>query len=165
MRRRSRHGCFSRRSLMRAILCRSIPTTMSTPDMALPGSQPPQATRTLDAMTVPALPSVGVPRPRRGPRRRWYHDSWLVTLIICACCASIATSWWSYTNHTILLYGDAHSHLLIARRVLDGLQPGLAQLGDVWLPLPHVIMVPLAWSDFLWRTGLAGTLSSMPCYF
>ena len=40
----------------------------------------------------------------------------------------------------------------------------MAQLGDVWLPLSHIIMVPLAWNDFLWRTGLAGTLTSMPCY-
>ncbi len=32
------------------------------------------------------------------------------------------------------------------------------------MPLSHIIMVPLAWNDFLWRTGLAGTLTSMPCY-
>jgi hypothetical protein len=71
---------------------------------------------------------------------------------------------WAYQSQSILLYGDAHSHLLIARRIFDNVYPGLAQLGDVWLPLPHLIMVPLAWNDFLWRTGLAGTLTSMPCY-
>ena len=42
--------------------------------------------------------------------------------------------------------------------------PGLAQLGNVWLPLPHLLMAPFAQNDFLWRTGLAGTLTSMPCY-
>ena len=41
-----------------------------------------------------------------------------------------------------LAYNDARSHLDIGRRVVEGLKPGLAQLGSVWLPLPHILMVP-----------------------
>lgn len=58
-------------------------------------------------------------------------------------------------------YNDARSHLDIGRRVVEGLKPGLAQLGSVWLPLPHVLMIPTVWNDFMWHSGLAGALQSM----
>jgi hypothetical protein len=136
---------------------------------AAPASAPPASTRDeptwFETMTLPALPAIGRRAARTGQRRaRWYHDRWFLALVICAICASVTASVWSYQTHSILLYGDAHSHLLIARRVFDNVTPGLAQLGDVWLPLPHIVMAPLAANDFLWRTGLAGTLTSMPCY-
>ncbi|HOX41489.1 MAG TPA: glycosyltransferase family 39 protein [bacterium] len=60
----------------------------------------------------------------------------------------------------ILSYNDAMSHLDISRRVVDGLHPGLAQIGSVWLPLPHVLMLPFIWNDFFWHTGLAGSIVS-----
>ncbi|MBI4084449.1 MAG: hypothetical protein HY431_00945 [Candidatus Levybacteria bacterium] len=60
-----------------------------------------------------------------------------------------------------LAYNDARSHLDIGRRVVEGLKPGLAQIGSVWLPLPHLLMVPTIWSDFMWHTGLAGAIQSM----
>ncbi|MBI2611525.1 hypothetical protein HYW54_02140 [Candidatus Gottesmanbacteria bacterium] len=60
-----------------------------------------------------------------------------------------------------LSYNDARSHLDIGRRVVEGLKPGLAQLGSVWLPLPHVLMVPTVWNDFFWHSGLSGSLQSM----
>ncbi|MBA3824110.1 MAG: glycosyltransferase family 39 protein, partial [Ktedonobacterales bacterium] len=63
-----------------------------------------------------------------------------------------------------LLYNDAYAHLMIARRVFDNTTPGLAQLGGVWLPLPHVVMLPFVWNDTLWRSGLAGSIPSMLCY-
>jgi hypothetical protein len=40
------------------------------------------------------------------------------------------------SNGQNLLYGDALSRLNISRKVFDNLTPGLAQLGNVWLPLP-----------------------------
>jgi hypothetical protein len=58
-------------------------------------------------------------------------------------------------------YNDARSHLDIGRRVVEGLKPGLAQIGSVWLPLPHLLMVPTIWNDTMWHTGLAGALQSM----
>lgn len=60
-----------------------------------------------------------------------------------------------------LSYNDARSHLDIGRRVVEGLKPGLAQIGSVWLPLPHLLMVPTIWNDFMWHTGLAGAIQSM----
>ncbi len=58
-------------------------------------------------------------------------------------------------------YNDARSHLDIARRVVENLKPGFAQLGSVWLPLPHLLATFTVWNDFMWHTGLAGALQSM----
>lgn len=66
-----------------------------------------------------------------------------------------------YFNHLGLAYNDARSHLDIGRRVVEGLKPGIAQLGSVWLPLPHILMIPTVWNDFMWHSGLSGALVSM----
>lgn len=63
-----------------------------------------------------------------------------------------------------LAYNDSRSHLDIGRRVVEGLKPGVAQLGSVWLPLPHVLMIPTIWNDYMWHSGLAGALPSMLSY-
>jgi len=67
----------------------------------------------------------------------------------------------NYQNGLGLSYNDARSHLNIGRRVVEGLKPGLAQIGSVWLPLPHLLMVPTIWNDFFWHTGLSGAIQSM----
>lgn len=66
-----------------------------------------------------------------------------------------------YFNGLGVAYNDARSHLNIGRRVVEGLKPGLAQLGSVWLPLLHALMIPTVWNDFMWHSGLAGALPSM----
>src|SRR6476469_2537149 len=69
-----------------------------------------------------------------------------------------------YNNGLGLSYNDARSHLDIGRRVVEGLKPGIAQLGSVWLPLPHLLMVPTIWNDFMWHSGLSGALQSMASF-
>ncbi|MFN0107195.1 MAG: ArnT family glycosyltransferase [Bryobacteraceae bacterium] len=64
----------------------------------------------------------------------------------------------------LLWWGDATAHLNIARRILDGRNPGYEQIGTVWLPLPHVLMMPFAAVDSLWRSGLAGAIPSALCF-
>src|SRR5271155_3562701 len=64
----------------------------------------------------------------------------------------------------LLLYGDAVAHLHIARRVFDSLTPGYRQLGSVWLPLPHILLLPFVWNMGWWRSGLAGACLSIPSY-
>jgi len=76
-------------------------------------------------------------------------------------CLSITMYIYFYMNKLGLAYNDARSHLDIGRRVVEGLKPGLAQLGSVWLPLPHLLMVSTIWNDFMWHSGLAGALVSM----
>jgi hypothetical protein len=67
-------------------------------------------------------------------------------------------------RHEILAYPDAVSHLLIARRVVAGSTPGLAQLGGVWLPLPHLLDLPGVWVRGLYYSGLAGSVVSQVSY-
>ena len=78
--------------------------------------------------------------------------------------ASTVSIGFSYLNHYILAYGDAESHINISKRVISGLTPGFGQLGGEWLPLPHILMFPFIWNDYLWRTGLAGSFVSAICY-
>ena len=69
-----------------------------------------------------------------------------------------------YHHGYLLLYGDAVAHLAIARRILDAKWPGLAQLGGVWLPLPHILMLPFIMNMRMWQTGLAAAPMSMLSY-
>ena len=114
---------------------------------------------------------IAVPTAQRAASRiarpAWLHlprDRWMTATVLMATVLSVAAFAYAYQNHLILLYNDAYAHLVIARRVFDNTTPGLAQLGGVWLPLPHVIMLPFVWNDALWRSGLAGSFSSMPSY-
>jgi len=69
-----------------------------------------------------------------------------------------------FTRGYVLLYGDAVAHLGIARRILDTRNPGLVQLGGVWLPLPHLLMIPFVQKMAWWQSGLAGAWPSLACY-
>lgn len=71
--------------------------------------------------------------------------------------AALANGWTLY-------YGDAEAHLNIARRITDSRQPGYEQIGTVWLPLPHLLAMPLAKIDAAWRSGLAGAIPSAVCF-
>jgi hypothetical protein len=64
----------------------------------------------------------------------------------------------------MLNYGDAVAHLHIARRVIDSHRPGLSQLGSVWLPLPHLLMIPFVAVFAWWANGLAGLIPSTLAY-
>ncbi|UWZ84235.1 ArnT family glycosyltransferase [Occallatibacter riparius] len=83
-------------------------------------------------------------------------------LAVLACCvtASVVACAWSWQQDALLNYGDAEAHLHIARRVLDSHRPGLTQLGSVWLPLPHLLMIPFVACFDWWRNGLAGLIPS-----
>lgn len=74
---------------------------------------------------------------------------------------SIAFFLYYLSNSLGLAYNDARSHLDISRRVVENLTPGFAQLGSVWLPLPHLLATLTVWNDFMWHSGLAGAIQSM----
>src|SRR5215470_3058861 len=76
-------------------------------------------------------------------------------------CAALAL----YFRHgAILLYGDAVAHINIARHVFDSRTPGILELGTVWLPLPHLLNMPFVVNDWMWRTGLGGSIPSVIAY-
>jgi hypothetical protein len=82
--------------------------------------------------------------------------------LACAAVMAAAVTYFFRTGAT-LYWGDAEAHLDIARRVIDSRTPGWAQLGTTWLPLPHLLMIPLVRYDYLWTTGLAGAIVSALC--
>lgn len=85
-----------------------------------------------------------------------------VFFLVCVLTIISAASFMFYLKNGLgLSYNDARSHLDIGRRVVEGLKPGIAQIGSVWLPLPHLLMVPTIWNDFMWHTGLSGAIQSM----
>jgi hypothetical protein len=62
----------------------------------------------------------------------------------------------------LIYYTDSVSHLVRARQLIDYSSPGLEQIGAVWLPLPHFILLPSSLIDLLFKTGFAGTFVSLP---
>lgn len=67
-------------------------------------------------------------------------------------------------RHALVFFGDATSHLVIARRVVDWADnPGLVQLGTSWLPLPHLLFLPFTLIEPLFTTGFAGAVVGLPC--
>jgi len=77
---------------------------------------------------------------------------------------SVAAVWWCASLGYTLYYGDAEAHLNIARRVLDSRTPGPEQLGTVWLPLPHLLMLPFVVRDAWWWSGIAGAIPAAACF-
>ncbi len=63
-----------------------------------------------------------------------------------------------------LYYGDAEAHLNIARRILDSRTPGGEQFGTVWLPLPHLLIMPFVANLTAWRAGWPGAIPSCVCF-
>jgi hypothetical protein len=102
------------------------------------------------------------PAVRPAPAR---HSHWATVIVLAVACALSVTAYLHfYTNGQTIAYGDAKSHLLIARRVLFADTPGVGQIGGVWLPLPHILMLPLVWNDWAYYSGFAGSVVMMACY-
>jgi hypothetical protein len=81
-----------------------------------------------------------------------------------ATCVSVISLLFYSQRGEVLLYGDAIAHINIARRIFDSLTPGLLQLGTVWLPLPHLLMVPFLIFNPMWQRGVGGSIPSMAAY-
>jgi hypothetical protein len=99
---------------------------------------------------------------RARPIRRWDHETALLAWL--TACVSMLSFLFYFRRGDILFYGDAVAHINIARRVFDSRTPGLLQLGTVWLPLPHLLMVPFLLSNWMWKTGVGGSIPSMAAY-
>jgi hypothetical protein len=96
------------------------------------------------------------------PSSPW--DSEVRLLVWLATCGSVISFLFYFQRSEVLLYGDAVAHINIARRVFDSKTPGLLQLGTVWLPLPHLLMIPFVISNEMWQRGVGGSIPSMAAY-
>ncbi len=108
------------------------------------------------------VPSVEAePTPPAARNRPTYPP---LSAAVVSVLAALAATIWSAATHSMTLYGDARAHLDVARHVTDALTPGLAQLGSVWLPLPHILLVPFVAITPLWHNGAAGAIVSGLCF-
>lgn len=94
----------------------------------------------------------------------WRIHAQMLAVAGIALVAGAAAVVFSLMHNLLLKYPDARSHLEIARRVFDSRTPGFVQLGTVWLPVPHLLMIPFIWIDGLWTTGLAGSIVGVGCF-
>jgi hypothetical protein len=87
------------------------------------------------------------------------YGAWIIFFL--AVVISIGATTYFFTHGDELLgYKDSLSRLNIARGVTDSRTPGLLQLGTIWLPLYQFLLILPSMNDFLWRTGLAGSIVS-----
>ena len=107
-------------------------------------------------------------RVRRKPRRKTAAGGWAWLEIAAALALlaglSAAAVRWFFERGYLLYYGDAQAHLNIARRLFDTRTPNYEQIGTVWLPLPHLLLLPFVRNDEWWRNGLAGAFPSAACF-
>ena len=94
--------------------------------------------------------------------RRWDQETMLVAWL--AAGVSLLSFFFYLRHGELLLYGDAVAHIGIARRVFDSRTPGLLQLGTVWLPLPHLLMIPFLISNWMWQSGVGGSIPSLVAF-
>ena len=96
------------------------------------------------------------------PSRAHSSGAWWDTVLAALALALLSAAAGRFVQERgyTLYYGDAEAHLNHARRLIDSRTPGLDQLGTVWLPLPHLLALPLVSDDRLWHSGLAGAIPS-----
>ncbi len=95
-------------------------------------------------------------------KRISHAEGWLV-LAFCMSASAVAIVW-SWRHGAMLNYGDAIAHLHIARRIFDSRLPRFSELGSVWLPLPHILLLPFVQNYSWWANGLAGVIPSALAY-
>ena len=119
-----------------------------------------------EASPRPTIQQRSLSRMPKAPKRKSSTpgDSDIALLVWLATCVSIFTFLLYFKNGEVLLYGDAIAHINIARRVFDSKTPGLLQLGTVWLPLPHLLMIPFLISGKMWQSGAGGSIPSLFAY-
>ncbi len=93
--------------------------------------------------------------------KKYYLNFAIILSVLCGLISQFITYAYSY-NYA---YRDAIYRMEAARRFFDSISPGIYnQLGTVWLPIPNLILMPLASIDYLWQTGLAASIINLPAY-
>jgi hypothetical protein len=112
----------------------------------------------------PASPSPSDP-PHRG--FALFASGRRSVQLVAALALVLSVGWFAYyfMDGMTNAYGDGIAHLNIARKVVDHPDDSLwqryVQIGSPWLPLQTVLMLPLVGNDWMWRTGVAGSIPSM----
>lgn len=84
-------------------------------------------------------------------------------VILYSLVVGILATFYFYSNNLITVLVDQNAHLNISRQVIDSLTPGVSQFGS-WPPFTQIIMIPFVWNNFLWHSGLAGSIPVLICF-
>lgn len=92
----------------------------------------------------------------------------VLLVIITASIISVGAFFYFYVQGMTNAYGDGIARMNIARKVVDHPDDSIwqhyIQTGSPWLPLQTFFMLPLVANDWMWRTGIAGSIISMLFY-
>ena len=91
---------------------------------------------------------------------KYLRNDELLLLGICAVIYATAT-YFSHAWDVLLHEHDSIPNLYLARLITDSLTPGISQ-GGVWNPLIHFLLIPTTRIEFLYRTGLAASVTHFP---
>ncbi len=88
---------------------------------------------------------------------------WVVFAVVMVLGSSAALLLYHLDKNSLVYFGDSTSHLIQARKLADwGEDPGLARFGTVWLPVPHLLLLPFTLASSLFSSGFAGVAVSLP---
>ncbi len=94
-------------------------------------------------------------------QQRFYILYAVITVVFLGLASQIL----SYYTDYVYAYRDSIFRIEAARRFFDSDNPGIInQLGTVWLPVPNLILMPFAYVDYLWQTGLAASIVNFPLF-
>jgi len=93
-----------------------------------------------------------------GSRENTRNSRWI---LLAGLGTGIASFAYYYTLQLTVAHYDAKAHLLVARRLVDSLEPGYAQMGANWLPLTHLLYLPFVVFDTQYRSGFLPSLISV----
>lgn len=93
--------------------------------------------------------------------QKYYLNYAVIIAVILGLVSQIFSYYFDYN----FAYRDSIYRLEAARRFFDAYNPGLiSQIGTVWLPVPNLILMPFAYVDYLWQTGLAASIMNFPLF-
>lgn len=91
------------------------------------------------------------------------REEYLFAIAILLSAITAAVLMYSDDRHVFLYFGDAASHIVKSRILIDSQFFTLESIGPVWLPLPHLLLLPFAAIDTLFFSGIAGLMLGIPC--
>lgn len=90
---------------------------------------------------------------------------YLIYAIVSAAVLGLTAQFLSYHHDFNYAYRDSIFRMEAARRFFDSNTPGIInQIGTVWLPVPNLLLMPFAYVDYFWKTGLAGSIVNFPLF-
>lgn len=101
--------------------------------------------------------------PERFRDRLKGREAYLLAILLFVVCCTAGIYLYLIDRDAFLYFGDAASHIVRARQFIDSQRPGVHNIGTVWLPLPHLILLPLVALDALFYSGFAGLIVGIPC--